>query len=279
MPIQMIRQRDPYCPVCTKKKEEPVIFSRQTCAVLLASAAWVSTATAQAGISVSDDFSLSASASDPRYAGKQLNGTTTVAGGATWVANSSTLFSGSGATGYVRTVTGSMVAKIATIVNASTPLLTLEVDARHASSGFGANGTNGGWIAMGFGELTSDNIFKNGVFVLINSLGAAEINVNNNGTVTKLASLSGLTSDSNHRLKLTYDSTAKQVTAWIDSTRIGNTSYNLGAFTPTVNYAGFSTYNTLAGGTIDNFSLTTVPEPATLGALGLGTLLLARRAR
>lgn len=44
-----------------------------------------------------------------------------------------------------------------------------------------------------------------------------------------------------------------------------------------INYVGFSTQN--AGGVIDDFSLTIIPEPSSLGLLGIGGLLVARRRR
>lgn len=235
------------------------------------------TTSSQAGITISDKFNLSDNASDPRFTNKTLNNTTTMEGDARWLANTNYLFSGSGSNGYVVTNASNVAAMVAIAPTSSDPIITVEADLKHLSSGMGNNGTQGAWLAVGLSSSTQYQ-FSSGVFVLLHSQGQVQLVVNNGGTLSSLISISVADLSVAHHLKLTYDTSTNKVTAWIDSTRIGAASYTL-SFTPDINYAGFSNYNALPGGTIDNFSVTTVPEPAALGLLSLGGMFLAKRGK
>ena len=84
-----------------------------------------------------------------------------------------------------------------------------------------------------------------------------------------------------HLYSITLDTTALNSANWTVSYSVDGTQViaptALG-YNPTINYVGFGS-NDATGGTIDNFSLTVVPEPSTYALVvgGIATLLLSRR--
>jgi hypothetical protein len=96
---------------------------------------------------------------------------------------------------------------------------------------------------------------------------------------------SGITSFGNfedgvHLYSITLDTTALNSADWTASYSVDGNQViaptRLG-YNPTINYVGFASND--AFGTIDNFSLTVVPEPSTYALVlgGIATLLLIRR--
>ena len=84
-----------------------------------------------------------------------------------------------------------------------------------------------------------------------------------------------------HLYSITLNTTALNSANWTVSYSVDGTQViaptALG-YTPTINYVGFGSGDA-TGGTIDNFSLTVVPEPSTYALVvgGIATLLLSRR--
>ena len=151
------------------------------------------------------------------------------------------------------------------------------------------------WLALGFADGQSSKTSSSSRFVNADVLGIAwmlfrgDISTYSNktqygGTLDNAAdwtALTDLTTDVDMRVVLdTTGGTGNWAVTWyakapadIDYTQVGTATLP----EMTINSVGLASSGENVDGTIESFSLTSVPEPATLALLGLGGLVLGRR--
>ncbi|MHB1158398.1 MAG: PEP-CTERM sorting domain-containing protein [Phycisphaerales bacterium] len=230
-------------------------------------------ATARAS-TITDHFTLTGGA---RTAGAPLGGATTETGGATWVSSPAGIgpaFGGNAGNGYV-TITNDSASRNARVLTPTDgDIVDLQTDVHPTGSS--------GWMGIGLGNPPNNATatWPSGIFVLIYTGGSYQVSANGTSIVIKTDTAPSYNSTGLNTLKLEYNKPQNQVSVWINNTQVVN-AYDLdsNSFTPTITYAGFSYSANLNGAeSADNFSLTTiVPEPATLGLLGLAALSLLHR--
>lgn len=215
-----------------------------------------------------DDFSGSS--------GSVLNGTAPdiTVGTNTWTANSILKADGSGTN---NTVNFSAYVPL-TIVAGQAYTLTMDVTLLAASAG-----TRN--VALGFGNANSITSVswtantRNAAAVALTYAG--NVNTYANGAASGLSAYAGGSTYTNAALKIVL-STYADATPWTaeyfhDNISMGSATITNGSAIDRVGFSGG-----LDSILVDNFKLTTVvPEPATIGMLGLGTLFVyfVRRAR
>ncbi len=137
--------------------------------------------------------------------------------------------------------------------------------------------TGGDWLAVGFTQNADTSqvfhstantayawVLRKPGNALESYLGAG---TNGNGNFTATA---GVVS-----LKIVLDTTTP---LWSVEWHTNDTLRRTASFTanPTINYVSFGAFNS-GTGTVDNFTLSVVPEPAALGLLAIGGLMMLRR--
>jgi hypothetical protein len=141
------------------------------------------------------------------------------------------------------------------------------------------------WFALGFtGRNATDNWFAGdqssaSIFARVSNNAYPDFYAQGPGT-GGIGNLGSYTDGVAHLYSITLDTTAINSADWTASYSVNGNQViaptRLG-YNPTINYVGFGADAT--GGTIDNFSLTVVPEPSTYALVvgGIATLLLSRR--
>lgn len=224
---------------------------------------------------ITDNFTLTGGA---RTAGLTLNGATTETGGTTWVTRSTSpmpVFGGDVTNGYVTLNDDGTSRNARVLTPTDGDIVDLQADVHPTGSS--------GWMGIGLGNpaFHSDATWPSGVFVLIYTGGQYQVSANGTSIVIKTGATPSYNSNGLNTLKLEYNKVQNQMSVWINSTQVVS-SYDLdsNSFTPTITYAGFSYYANLNGAvSADNFSLSTslIPEPASIGLLGLAALTLLHR--
>jgi len=243
-----------------------------------------------AAVVYSDSFVVDNTAADTsRDPGDPLAGTTTEVGGGVWATNitgPAFTFGQIGATtnGTVR-MDGAPANSFAMLplTLGATDIVTVEARLKpfHAS--------NDNWIAIGFN--TGATVFTEAapgkLWLLVRQNTAASNGTGvfgaNGGTGANnrlaLTTTPGSPdADGYHTVSLTYDKGANTVAVAINGQAVTLNMANLG--TPSFTHVGFQFLATDGDAAIDDFKVTVtpVPEPAAMAMLGLGGLLLVKRA-
>jgi hypothetical protein len=141
------------------------------------------------------------------------------------------------------------------------------------------------WFALGFtNRNATDNWFAGAqnsasIFARVSNNAYPDFYAQGPGT-GGIGNLGNYTDGVAHVYSITLDTTAGNSANWTASYSVDGTQViaptALG-YNPTINYVGFGA--DASAGTIDNFSLTVVPEPSTYALVvgGIATLLLSRR--
>jgi hypothetical protein len=141
------------------------------------------------------------------------------------------------------------------------------------------------WFALGFtNRNATDNWFVGAqnsatIFARVSNNAYPDFYAQGPGT-GGIGNLGNYTDGVAHVYSITLDTTAGNSANWTASYSVDGTQViaptALG-YNPTINYVGFGA--DASAGTIDNFSLTVVPEPSTYALVvgGIATLLLSRR--
>jgi hypothetical protein len=147
---------------------------------------------------------------------------------------------------------------------------------------FSAVGNNTEWFVLGFTDRSATDNWFNG-----NTTASAGYRINGetfafNGPATggSLGSFGTYTAGTPQTISVILDAKNASSALWTTEVKVnGATMISPTAlgFTPTINYVGIGSGG--AGGFIDDFSLTVVPEPSTYALVlgGIATLLLIRR--
>jgi hypothetical protein len=147
---------------------------------------------------------------------------------------------------------------------------------------YSANGNPTEWFVLGFTDRSATDSWFAG-----NTTASAGYRINGgtfafNGPATggSLGSFGTYTAGSPQTISVILDATDANLALWTTEVKVnGATMISPTAlgFTPTINYVGIGSGG--AGGFIDDFSLTVVPEPSTYALVlgGIATLLLIRR--
>ena len=142
------------------------------------------------------------------------------------------------------------------------------------------------WFVLGFtGRNATDNWFAGdqssaSIAARVSNNEYPDFYFNGPGTTAGFGTVGSYAAGA-HLYSITLDTTALNSANWTVSYSVDGTQViaptALG-YNPTINYVGFGS-NDATGGTIDNFSLTVVPEPSTYALVvgGIATLLLSRR--
>jgi hypothetical protein len=159
--------------------------------------------------------------------------------------------------------------------------------------------TNGSWVSLGFFQ-DVDGTYENGNFTATPPEGVATILYRNTGEVDGFGGGAGATTTSGNVQGSTGLTGVQTFTVVLDLTPGGgyngtdnfgkvtyyegdtDTGSNIGSFTYTAanTYAGVGFSTATSDGTIDNFTLTVIPEPSSLILVGIGlvgALFLRRR--
>jgi hypothetical protein len=209
-------------------------------------------------------------------ANAQLDGTPTEVGGVNWIARPSIQF---GPTGDIRRVGGGSDVAVVPFSPGKQPAVYLAAHVTVADSG-----NADAFFGLGFAQDTSLQAFWNAdpsgaeLWLHVAPSGRYEafaqdtkILLARGGTGTAPGHVAGQPDF----LELFYDTVGNRVTAKINGTTIVNNVF-LGSFVPSVNAAGFFMY---ANNTVVHDFIVAAPEPASIGLLGLGALMLGRRRR
>lgn len=238
----------------------------------------IATVTVNAGVLFSEDFSGGTG---------DIDGTTpdVTTGGATWVAGS--VFN---ADGSVEQGAGSMTL-------AFTPLNGQVYTLDASVSGVSAPVNDFDWLALGFADgqssaSTTSSRFVNGSTPLgvawmlfrgyIDSPHPNKTHTDGSNNPVTWTSLTDLTDSVDMRIVLdTTAGTGTWAATWYAKAPVDSSYSEVGATMVLTNQTISSVGMALSGlgvtGTVESFSLTVVPEPATLALLGLGGLVLRRR--
>lgn len=226
-------------------------------------------ALASAELILSDTFTTTAT----RTGGSQLDGDALEVGGVNWDVSSTKVIINGG--NYIWMNPANNFIARASITNAaSAQIIEFQADVRVDVSGAGTESM------LGFGKSGSNATWQEGVRIRFKENG--NYIVSYDGGLIDSGGLTGaqFNSGSFNTLKMTYNTSDNTLSAWVNSTQVV-TDYDFDdvSFNPTLDVAGFSAINTTTGERWDNFSVTTIPEPATVGLFGLSAMfvLLMRR--
>jgi hypothetical protein len=242
-------------------------------ALAIAAGASLTGAPAHAAVIVSDTFTLNDS---DRQAGDGLDGTQTEVGGATWAANGSLVFTTDGdissnATGSVRVATVAIGGP-----GALDDIVSVKVDLNPAGAGNAAVG-----FTSNHGNFNNDDFtnlwvtFSNGGTVTLRQNGDSALDQHN------IAGESYFFASQLNTVEIIVNRQASKVDVVVNGTTViddFDVTLSSGAY---LNRAGFMITNPGTAGTprVDNFEVSSVPEPASLGLMGLGLMLLTPRRR
>ncbi len=214
---------------------------------------------ASADVIVFDDFSLNGTT---RVAGGDLSGTSPTIGSNTWVANGSTVFSSAGSIVAAANNTENIVGKIAIADLQSY----VQVEANIVTG-------SSEWMAVGLQSSTADDWFSSQIFVLLTPGGAVHL-FGPNTTSLMITTVPNFDSAASYKLTLKYDYTSQSASVWVNDTpTIAATPLTL---TSSIGSAGFYGHVITDASipSVDNFTVTSVPEVGPLPSVLLGVALL-----
>ncbi|MHB1157770.1 MAG: PEP-CTERM sorting domain-containing protein [Phycisphaerales bacterium] len=142
--------------------------------------------------------------------------------------------------------------------------------------------TNPGWVAVGFGSTPANSgtpTWANGLYLRLDTGGSYIAYVNN--VSISAAAAPGFNATGFNTLAVEYFPVSNTAHFYVNGTKVVN-GYSLGAFTPSVVKAGISELNNNNDQFMaDNFQVYTavIPEPATLGLMALGGLMMVGHRR
>jgi hypothetical protein len=198
-------------------------------------------------VTIADGF---APGNQERQVGGTIDGESTETSNAIWSTHPDYIFGTAGDNGFIIPNKTSSLTAAVPLPNA-TYSITIEADIK-------VKAAKAGWIGLGFTNSNgkSNSSWQGGAFVIINNAGQARGFANGLKIKLPAEKIPNYTPDSVVHLKVIYNQTSNKMSAWADKTPVFiDADLTKHDFTPSLLYAGFSSYGASNESSIDNITI------------------------